>query len=197
MTGQTRFARYNLVNDPYGGLMKTRYFATLACALAILLPVMAHADLEFTFSPNPLTVDTQRNGTFQLFGELYNNGSDLQSFDITDYALTVTSGSLNLPFDLNDDRTNFDLNFVRTFAPGDHVSAPLLDFTVGPDAPLGAYTINLELRDGNSNGLTNQSFDMNIKDTQPVPESSTMILTFFGSAPLVTLAWHKCKCVKA
>lgn len=157
----------------------------------VFTPLITHAQLEFTFSPNPLTINTEQNASFDVNAYVANMDTSGQSYTIDSYALAVTNGTLNLPYDLLDDPTNFMNNFQTTIAPGESVNAPFLNFTVGPDAPIGNYTINVALLDSNSVSLANQSFDMNIKNIQPVPESKTVLLLFPGGAFLILLLKNK------
>jgi len=151
-------------------------------AFVLFAQSAAVAGIEFTLSPaQPVVV--QPGGSFSLAAEVFNtNAAGGESYVVDSYSLFVTPSDLVLPDDLSDDPTNFLTNFQRTFAPGDLVSAPFVDFTVGDGAALGNYSVQFELQDPSGSPIAQQSFALQIQHPSAVPEPE-----FFQMGALLAL----------
>ncbi len=171
--------------------MKKLIPVCLAMLALALLKTEARADLSFLLSPTSLT--KVRGDTFTITADVANtNLLGGASYAVDNYALSVTPNTLSLPGDLNDDGTGFYTDFQRTFAPGDEVNRPMIDFTVGNFAAPGSYTVMLTLQDVNNLGLAQQSFNLDIAaGPSDVPEGGGLPLLAASVLPLTGLALRR------
>ena len=169
-------------------MMKKLFTLCLAMATLIVFKTEAQADLAFLLSLS--SVARMQGDTFTIMGDVRNTDPiGGTSYAVDNYALSVTPNTLSLPGDLNDDGTGFYTNFQRTFAPGDEVTQPFIDFTIGSSAAPGNYSVTVTLQDINNVGLAQQSFDLNISpSSSAVPEGGGVPLLVGCLLPLAGLA---------
>lgn len=130
----------------------------LLLASAVARPAAADVPLDFTLFPT--LVNVQQGDMFTIDAILSNPIINSGSYDVA--SLFLTSPGLVLGSDLVDDPTNFFLNFAPTYAPGDTTSGALEDFQVSNTAPVGFYTVGIEVRDPGGSALAQSSFNVNV-----------------------------------
>jgi hypothetical protein len=171
--------------------MKKLITLSFAIVALIFLNTGAHADLAFLLSP-PSFIKLPGD-MFTITADVTNtNPSGGASYAVDNYALSVSPNTLTLPTDLNDDGTGFYTDFQRTFAPGDEVNKPIIDFTLGNSVAPGNYTVTLILQDVNNIGLAQQSFNLEVQASpSAVPEGGCLPLLLGSALPLIGLALRR------